>query len=673
MSKAFYPKLAWNGICKNKKLYLPYILTCVGMVTMQYIIGCLADSPLLTEMRGGRTTAAMLYLGSWVIGIFSLIFLFYTSSFLNRRRRKEFGLYNILGMGKRNIARILIWETLITAGISLAGGFAAGILLSKLAELGLVNILCSEASLGFYISWKVLLITAALFVAIFLLIFIKTLLQVRFSNPIALLHSENTGEKPPKANWFLAALGAVILGAAYWMAISIEAPLAALNWFFVAVIMVIIATYLLFVAGSVVMCRILQKNKRYYYKSAHFVSVSSMAYRMKRNGAGLASICILATMVLVIVSSTTSLYFGTEDSLLNRYPREINVMLDLTGSDGTIESNLSAIRQELEKTAAESGAAITDTLEYTVVRGAGKLNGTELSVDCRYEDELSDDIYNVRFLSAADLGRLAGEEIFLGENEIMTVGLDSPVETLTVNGTTYTVKKGSPALPEGITAMEIIHSLYIIVPDLDKAAAALGSREEIGYIENNWVFGFNTGADTETQIAVSENVWNKLHELSYDGAYGINGYSFGGRAENSNDFYGTYGGLFFLGIILSIVFVFAAVLIIYYKQISEGYEDGARFEIMRKVGMTKREIRRSINSQLLTVFFLPLIGAGAHLLCAFPMIQKLLYLFDLRNVFLFAMTSVISFLVFALFYTLVYRLTSNAYFNIVSGAKSASD
>ena len=334
MKTGFYPKLAWSGIRKNSRLYTPYILTCTGMVMMFYIISFLYNSEAVRTMRGGGTISVTMGLGQGVIGIFALIFLFYTNSFLIRRRKKEFGLYNVLGMGKRNIARILACETVITAVISIAAGLVCGIALSKLAELCLINIMLGSVSFSFSVSLDSIIVSVVLFAAIFLLVFLNDLRQIRFSNPAELLRGESTGEKPPKANWAVGIIGAVVLAAAYYIAVSIKEPLSAMLWFFVAVIMVIAATYMLFIAGSVVMCRALQKKKSYYYKANHFVSVSSMVFRMKRNGAGLASICILATMVLVMISSTTCLYFGVEDSLSQRYPTDLGVRIGLRDLDG---------------------------------------------------------------------------------------------------------------------------------------------------------------------------------------------------------------------------------------------------------------------------------------------------------------------------------------------------
>ena len=318
MKKGIYSRLALTGIKKNKKLYIPYILTCIGMVMMFYIITFLSSSDMMMNYPGGETMRGILGFGVYVIGFFAVIFLFYTNSFLVRRRKKEFGLYNILGMVKRNIARVMLWETLFIGAFSIVLGMALGVLFSKLAELVMVNIMSMDVTFGVTIDYKAIYYTVVLFAVIFFLILLNSLRQVHLSNPIALLHSENAGEKPPKANWFFAVLGVLILGCAYYLAVTIKDPVTTLAAFFFAVIMVIVATYLIFISGSVAFCKILQKKKNYYYKTNHFVSVSSMSYRMKRNGAGLASICILCTMVLVMISSTVCLYLGKEDSLRER-------------------------------------------------------------------------------------------------------------------------------------------------------------------------------------------------------------------------------------------------------------------------------------------------------------------------------------------------------------------
>ena len=674
MKRGFYPRLAWSGMRKNSKLYLPYTLACIGMTAMFYILMHLADSPALKLIPSSASVTMTLSLGSFVMGVFSLLFLFYTNSFLVRRRFKEFGLYNVLGMNKGNISRVLAWEALINALISLAGGLFLGIALSKLAELGLVNIMGGDTDLDLRISVKALEFTVMFFCGIFLLIYLNSLIKIRRSSASELVKSENFGEKPPRANWLFGLAGIVILAAAYYIAVSIKTPLTALSLFFIAVIMVIVATYLIFIAGSVWICRLLQKNKRYYYKKNHFVSVSSMVYRMKRNGAGLASICILATMVLVMISSTTCLYFGAEDALRDRYPRDISISASYSGLDSMTDENISALRGEIS--AAVGGAETENILDYRCASLVGSLeNGIlDLSEASIYSTAMTtyDYVAEVYIVPLADYNAIAGTNESLGSDEAMIYAyrMDYTDKTFAVDElVSFRVKKVLDSFPiaDGSAMASIAPTVFVIVPDFADTVAKLGGAVSSSGDEPaslSWNYAFDTPVSDEEETAMCERIGERLSERSETGGYRY--YSRESLAANRADFYGMYGGLFFLGIMLSIAFICAAVLIIYYKQISEGYEDRRRFEIMQNVGMTKKEIRSSINSQLLTVFFLPLIFAGLHLGFAFPFIHKLLMLFNLSNLPLLIGTTAISFGVFALLYAVVFRVTSNAYYNIVS-------
>ena len=678
MKKLLYPRMAWTGIRKNKRLYAPYLLTCAGMVMMHYIITALNYSSAVHSLRGGSTIAFTLDLGSWIIALFSLIFLFYTNSFLIRRRMKEFGLYNILGMGKGNIARILVWETLISAALTLLTGLFGGFALSKLAELGLVNIMKGEVSYRVELSMQAVLTTVPLFCAIFALILLAGLIRIGRTDAIALLRSENAGEKPPKANWFLGVLGTLLLGAAYYLAVSIQDPISALIWFFVAVAMVILATYLLFVSGSVAICRALQRNKRYYYKPNHFVSLSSMAYRMKRNGAGLASICILATMVLVMLCSTSCLYFGAEDSLNSRYPMDLTADLLFGRVVGRDDPALEIVRSTTMQACADHGVAPDLVTEYRHADITGCLNGTQIDPDPANFEYDSIDIYGdvrvLHFIPLEDYNEFAGasEVLNLGEALLYATRAPYKADELEILGSTaLRIVKQLDSFPvDGGAAMDMFSHFILVVPDFEEVLSPLSHLTNTRgdtLLDVKWFYGVDMHAEDEVQVAIWRDLYSELGERLDASGCGDVGFSLESRSENRDDFYGTYGGLFFLGIALSIVFLFAAVLIIYYKQVTEGYEDQHRFGIMQKVGMTKQDIRRSINSQLLTVFFLPLIAAGVHLAFAFPMIRKLLMMFNLK---LLMCTTTISYLTFALFYLLVYRITSNAYYAIVSDGKA---
>ena len=668
MKALFYPRLAWTGIKNNRRLYLPYILTCIGMVAMFYIMLSLSTGEFLDKMRGGTTLGSVLGLGAGVIGFFAVLFLFYTNSFLIRRRKKEFGLYNILGMGKRNIARVLFSETLILAAVSLVFGLILGVALSKLAELGLAFFVESDAGYNFTVYPTAMGYTVLLFVCIFLLLFFKSVGQVGLSNPVELLRSESVGEKPPKANWIFGVLGIVILAAAYYISVTIEQPVAALGWFFIAVLMVIAATYLLFIAGSVLLCRILQKNKRYYYKPDHFVSVSSMVYRMKRNGAGLASICILITMVLVMIASTSCLYFGKEDVLRSQYPHDFNFTVDFDTLDEVTQENIDKTKAGIDAFMDKNGG-----ISFGICGKSDRVTG-ELSDGVFYM--MGDDVYDpehstfLYIIDLADYNRNTGSSYRLNDGEALVFASSRTYDHDTIRiegGREYKAVKSDGSIDfVRDTEMLGFSAVYIVVPDFYSSAEALLQATEKQGVSQPWLqwrYQFDSPADHLTQLEIEEGIWDVIAQ-AHSGGYGLSS-----LAGARDDFYGSFGGLFFLGIMLSIVFIIAAVLIIYYKQISEGYEDQSRFEIMQKVGMTKKDIRKSINSQMLTVFFLPLLFAIVHLGFAFPMINKLLLLFGLDNLGLLLLTAAISALVFALFYIIVYRVTSNAYYSIVSGAK----
>ena len=667
MKALFYPRLAWTGIKNNRRLYLPYILTCIGMVAMFYIMLSLSTGEFLDKMRGGTTLGSVLGLGAGVIGFFAVLFLFYTNSFLIRRRKKEFGLYNILGMGKRNIARVLFSETLILAAVSLMFGLILGAALSKLAELGLAYFVESDAGYDFTVYPTAMGYTVLLFVCIFLLLFFKSVGQVGLSNPVELLHSESVGEKPPKANWVFGVLGIVILAAAYYISVTIEQPVAALGWFFIAVLMVIAATYLLFIAGSVLLCRILQKNKRYYYKPNHFVSVSSMAYRMKRNGAGLASVCILITMVLVMIASTSCLYFGKNDVLRSQYPHDFNSTVDFDTLDEVTQENIDKTKAGIDAFMDKNGG-ISFGICGKSDRVTGELrDGVFYMGDDVYDPEYSSFLY---IIDLADYNRNTGSSYRLNDGEALVFASSRTYDHDTIRiegGREYKVVKSDGTIDFiRDTDMLGFSAVYIVVPDFYSSAEDLLQATEKQGVSQPWLqwrYQFDSPADYLTQLEIEEGIWDVIAQ-AHSGGYGLSS-----LAGARDDFYGSFGGLFFLGIMLSIVFIIAAVLIIYYKQVSEGYEDQSRFEIMQKVGMTKKDIRKSINSQMLTVFFLPLLFAIVHLGFAFPMINKLLLLFGLDNLGLLLLTAAISALVFALFYIIVYRVTSNAYYSIVSGAK----
>ena len=680
MKTLFYPRLAWDGLRKNRRLSLPYLLTCVCMVSMFYILSFLASGQVLQLIpRGKSSVELVLTLGKYVILLFSLIFLFYTYSFLLRRRAREFGLYNVLGMGRRNLIRIISWENLITFAAALLCGLLTGILLSKIAELGLINLLAGEIDTRIRLDLTSVFQTILFYAVIFGLIWLSAVIRVSRSSAVTLMKAENVGEKPPKGNWLLALLGVIFLAAAYWLAVSIENPISALVWFFVAVLMVILATYLLMIAGSVRLCRILQNWKDYYYKAAHFVSVSSMVYRMKRNGAGLASICIIATMILVMLSSTTCMWFGADDSLRVSYPREIDVTVHMVHPRYLTDEYLAPLREKIEAFVTEKGGTVKNVQEQPYVALNG-LPGRDGIIQCDYETLAGGirdgNLLGITLISSETYTEEDGSHPVLAADEaiLLTNGVEysEPAITLAMGEVTRGWKLRSVIKADTVNSAS--PGMLLVVSDLSAAIEGFREAESSGSrkVQIMWRYNFDTGLSDEENSRIDRALEQALSEFLSAGpaSAGYRVMWVDSRANGAADFFGTYGSLFFIGILLSVVFLLAAVLIIYYKQISEGYEDAKRFDIMQKVGMTKREIRSSVRSQLLTVFALPLIFAGMHLVFAFPMIRRVLTLFSLYNVGLFIRTTLISFAAFAVFYAVIYRLTSGVYYRIVSGAEA---
>ena len=680
MKRGLYLRLALDGMGKNRRLYLPYLMTSAGMVMMFYILYSLAYSPVVRAMRGGGTTAVILLLATIVIAVFALLFLLYTNSFLARRRNREFGLYNVLGMNKRNLGRILLWETLLSALASILAGLLGGLLFAKLAELFLIRMTGETADYAITVEPKSIAAAFLFFGAIFALLLLVSLARVGVSKPLDLLKSESAGEKPPKANWVLALAGLLLLGVAYVLAVSIRSPLAALTLFFAAVLMVILATYLLFIAGSVTLCRLLQKNRKYYYKSAHFVSVSSMAFRMKRNGAGLASICILATMVLVMLSSTSCLYFGGEDALRGECPYDVSFTLQYASpADCAPEGaeGLARLAHDL------SGGRERDLAVYSLAGVSGLFQDGVLEMDgySRFVDLTSspaelEKVRNVYLTPLEEYNRLMGTDYALEEGEALVFSSKKgyAYETFAFKGCEPMRIRGSVReLPFRVPASETLVTVYfLVVPDWNRRAEELhaltrGLEDPMIAAETLVLCSFDLpGVEDEEQIRITDRIAQAVIDEREDAAEDFV-LSYKTRAANRADFFGMYGGLFFLGIILSIVFIAAAALIIYYKQLSEGYEDQRRFDIMQKVGMTRPEIKSAVNSQVLTVFFAPLLMSGLHLAFAFPFVQKIVRLFGVMNTPLLILTNVLCFLAFGAFYVFVYRRTARAYLAIVSG------
>lgn len=600
----------------------------------------------------------ILFLGAIVIGVFSLIFLFYTNSFLIKRRKKEFGLFNILGMEKKHVAKIMFHETIITAAISLISGLILGILISKLMILLLLKLISFEATFGFEIPTIAVLISIGLFCAIFLVNLIYNIRQVHISNPIELLKGGNTGEKEPKTKRLMSIVGVLCLGAGYYIAVVTKTPLAALNLFFVAVLLVIIGTYCLFTAGSIAALKMLKKNKKYYYKPRNFISVSGMIYRMRQNAAGLANICILSTCVIVMISSTISLYVGMEDALRTRFPRNIMV----TASDVS-DKQAEVLDKLIEQKTLEFQVERKDPVRYRAMNLVAVQNGSEFITD-NFSNTPNSNFILLTFMTKDEYNNVHHKNIDLNKNEALVFSMmgNIPGDALIINGFELQIKEHLNSFSSAEILSDNLTDSHIVVVDskdtIDKVFQT-GEMNEGDIDELSYIYGFDVETDVKTQINLINSINDGRNESE------IIGYAQG--AETLRDsFYALYGGLFFLGIFLGLLFIMATVLIIYYKQIAEGYDDKQRFEIMQKVGMSRDEVKKAIKSQVLMVFFLPLIAAVIHIAFAFNVITRLLTIFSLTNVPLFALCTIATIVAFGIIYTIVYMLTARTYYKIVS-------
>ncbi len=648
MAKSFYGNLAVNNIRKNGRGYIPYMLTCIFSIMIFYIMVAIVYNPDLTKMLGGDTLKAMLGWGAWVVGFFSAIFLFYTNSFLIKQRKKELALYNILGMAKRHVGKVFFMETLITSLVSLVLGLAAGVVFGKLVFLLLLKILEIRLPMEYVFSPDALVTTVILFGAIFCAVLLCNLGRIRLSNPMELLAGARRGEKEPKIKWLLVAAGLAAVGIGYYMAITVVSPLEALFVFFVAVILVIIGTYLLFIAGSIALLKLLRRNKRFYYKTEHFTAVSGMLYRMKRNAAGLASICILSTMVLVTVSTTVSLQMGVDDVVNRNFPHDIQIK----AFDCTDEKEQASLLKQAKDTLEQEKVGVKSVTHYPVFYFSAFDKGNKLISTNLYpmdEEVVEVQVIPVKGSSLEEqYGSLEKDEVLISGDKVFDSG------NLWIGDREFRIRDGQSDF-EGSPAVfgSMVKAYSILVADRQVEEQIV---KETGISGIDYFIGMDIGENSW------KHVGKAMEKLQSDFSKDV-------RAEDREskriDAHFLYGGLLFVGIFLGILFLLATVLIIYYKQITEGYEDSESYKIMQKVGMSRAEVKRSIRSQILIVFFLPLVVAVLHTAAAFNMMSKLLIALQISNVWLFVVSTAVTILVFTVIYIAVYSMTAREYYKLV--------
>lgn len=631
---------------------------------MYYMVSSLSMNPNMMNMIGGDVMQQILSLGIYVITVFAVIFLFYTNSFLIKRRKREFGLFNILGMEKKHLSIVIALESMIVFLVSMVLGIGIGILLDKAFYLLIAKMLNASIALGFYISYQSIVNSIILFLIIFVLMYLFSLIQINLSNPIELLHGDQHGEKEPKTKWLLALIGLICLGTGYYMSVSIQDPVTAFAFFMVAVILVVIGTYMLFTAGSIVILKLLRKNKRYYYKTNHFISVSNMIYRMKQNAVGLGNICILSTMVLVMLSTTISLWVGMNDIIETRFPRDITVSINSVDSNQalyTIDDMNYAIEQ--------AGIQTEDELVYRTLSVSAFNQGNTYTFG--NENMSLQDISNVvvlYFITLDDYNRTEGTNVSLAPDEVLVFpsGKQFDHKTIDIASNTFKVKGILDSIKaDSNYSANLQNSMFVVVDSMDTMFMIDDLQKQAygdnaSYIHTSYDFNLSKSEEMSVKEATDALIANYPGDTTY--------MMVDTQEGNYEDLLSLYASFLFIGIFLSFLFIMATVLIMYYKQITEGYEDKKRFEIMQKVGLNKREVKKTINSQVLTVFFLPLVVAAIHIVFAFPMIEKMLRLLYLDNTNLYIMTTVICFGVFALVYVLIYFLTSKVYYGIVRNA-----
>lgn len=665
-----YVKLASINMKNNRQFYLPYLLTGILSAAMFYSIAAMYHNPGLPELYGGDTIRMFLGFGVYVIGLFVSVFLFYTNSFIIKRRKKELGVYNILGMEKRHIAKVLLLELLFTAITAIGGGLVIGIVFNKLLTMVLYRLTGLAVAVPFYISGKACVATGVLFGFIYLAALVFNLMQIKLANPIQLLRSGSTGEREPKTKLLITVLGALLLGSGYYIAIMVKDPMSAIFLFFAAVILVICGTYCLFTAGSIALLKLLRKNQKFYYKTRHFTAVSGMIYRMKQNAVGLANICILSTMVLVTVSTTVSLYWGIADELKVRYPSEISIDAFYSEYPGNTEDVSNVVTNSLKS----SGRIITGQNDCIRLRLYVTPDGNELKMLSSEEYDALTDI-TLTVLTAAGYEALTGVPAAeLSEDEIiMASSVDMNDKTVKLGDREFRIKETYP-LPEVETYMVTAGGMaYLAVKDdqalqqmMDYIIEELGKKGDQPSIRYSLQIDID-GTDDEKMQAEAElrNVLVQWQELNTGEGKSCRRVQLETRQESYDIFYAMYGGMFFIGLFLGSMFLMVTVLIIFYKQISEGYEDKERFAIMEKVGMSNEEVKRAIRSQILIVFFLPLVVAAIHVAAAFPMISIILSMLNLVNTGLFIGCLAVTMLVFSIIYLIVFMLTSRSYYKIV--------
>lgn len=670
MGKLYF-KLAKTNLSNNKPFYIPYIISSIITVAMLYMMSFLSDNKGLNKIMGADSLATIFRLGVGIIVIFSYIFLFYTNSFIIKRRKKEIGVYNILGMEKRHLSKVLFVETIYSAIISLVCGIIVGIAFSKFILMVLYGIIGIHKTVEFFVNIHGIILCVVSFGILFLLTFLYNFMQIKLANPIELLRGTSVGEREPKTKILMTIIGVVCLAIAYYIAITTENPLNVLTLFFVAVLLVVIGTFAIFTAGSIALLKLLRNNKKFYYNKRHFMAVSGMLYRMKQNAAGLASICILSTMVLVVISTTVSMYVGIQDELMARYPNDVCVTVDYNSVIDKSSEIEKAIFDEIDSAEVKNKKAFSYLSVFVGQKGDNFTTDKEhLSYQNSYLFYIlsKDDFIKIDNSFKDKIGNISKGEA------VVVLNKKYDKKDIKIFGKNYKVNKSFEHTEDNdLYMISTLNGLGYIILDNDESVQELYDMQEkmlgkgANYYTNKIRFDFKSGNKKQKAAAYKkiDNVVKKYFKENKNDKKEISSYWVESRQENEQNFYLLYGGLFFLGIFLGTMFLMVTVMIIFYKQITEGYDDRERYQILEKVGMSSREVKDTIKSQIRIVFVLPIFAAAVHVTAAFPMVNRILKMLNLNNEKLFAGCLAATIIVFAVIYYLVFKVTSRTYYKIV--------
>ena len=660
MNKHIYEKMAVSNILKNGKIYLPYLLTVMGSMMFYFLLTSIGSNPAIFNMetgtgafKGALTLCGIIQSGAFVSATFIFIFLLYANSFVLKHQKKQLGLYRILGIERRHMIKIIFVEVLFIFGIGLVSGLFLGILFDKLMLVVLFKIIGQPVQEGFSTNFNAVLHTLVLILVIAAIILVYNVLSVIFTKDIDLLKSEKAGEKEPKNRPLYTTLGLIVLAAGYYIALKNSNSGAAINNFIPAAFCVMYATYVLFISGSISLLKLLKKNKKFYYTTKHFISVSGMIYRMKQNAAGLATICVLSTGAIIVLSAGVSLYANGERGINEQFPREIQFYAQTVSGD--------FVEETIKDTMNEQGFSLEGMVRCSY--GTSIFEKTETGIKEMESAQFTgfDNIPDTYILTIDEYNRFNNTDEILNDGEILLYSSNKfyTKDTLSYKDKTYKIKgMADDSCLDYITnySMSLFSKLLIIVPNEDVFNQFMSASYDSVI---TWI-GFDSSEDIEEIISVANTVNEALIANGLTSEFKI-------KQIEQDEFYSMYGGILFVGAVLGVLFILSTVMIIYYKQISEGFEDKERFIIMQKVGLSKEEIKGVIHSQIMMVFFIPLITAIVHSAVALKIVAKCLEMVVAVHLPTFVISVAVTCVVFSIVYMVVYKITSKEYYKIVNG------